>query len=302
MPVLAQRSSAASGAPLAHAPSTRVDRRAPLGVATLPFFVVSSGRSGTKMMERLLGAQAGVEMHHEYLCTHVQPLAVRYTLGLVSAEETAAKLDALHGTAVRLSSAHLFGDSSSKLAWLVEPLRRVFPNARFVHLVRDGRKVCSSYFHKLADECYDDRSYAALLAWLDGRGELPPPEKRYWWNPAPAGYGRFQRIAHHWAETHRTLRRELGALDPTRVRTYRLEDLVANEQPVRELASFLGLDYDCSWSEALQRPHNVNTPVDRPLTPGQRAQLRSIAGDVMREFGYDREPEYAMRYDTTLPA
>ena len=40
---------------------------------TRPIFIVSSGRSGTAMMEKLFGAFPQVEMHHEYMVHHVQP-------------------------------------------------------------------------------------------------------------------------------------------------------------------------------------------------------------------------------------
>jgi len=44
------------------------------------------------------------------------------------------------------------------LSWLIPDLAALFPDAKFVHLVRDGRKVAGSYFRKLGAECYDDRS------------------------------------------------------------------------------------------------------------------------------------------------
>ena len=50
-----------------------------------PFFIVSSGRSGTAMLHKALSAVPGVEMHHEYMVQITQPLAVRRYLGLVEA-------------------------------------------------------------------------------------------------------------------------------------------------------------------------------------------------------------------------
>lgn len=55
-----------------------------MSVTTQLFFIVSSGHSRTQMMEKLSQAFPSVEMHHEYLCIHVQPLAVRYYVGLAS--------------------------------------------------------------------------------------------------------------------------------------------------------------------------------------------------------------------------
>ena len=42
-----------------------------------PFFIVSSGRSGTAMMVKALAAAEGLTIEHEYKVHDVQPLAVR---------------------------------------------------------------------------------------------------------------------------------------------------------------------------------------------------------------------------------
>lgn len=278
-----------------------------MSATTRPFFVLSSGRSGSKMMEELLSAAPEVEIHHEYLCTHVQPLAVKRHLGLIDDRAAQAALRAWHGAAVRYSACRLWGDSSNKLSWLVDVLDSVFPEALFIHLVRDGRKVASSYFHKLADECYDERSVAILSAWLARPDALPepPPEKRYWWpQPRPgtplatrfAAFDRFARIAWHWAESNRAILDRLAYVPPERQLRIRLEDLVASPDRQAELFAFLDLPPLPQAAELLRRPHNVNTPVDRPLTPAQRECLMALAGDVMRLFGYDRRPEYAVEY------
>ncbi|HEY5347723.1 MAG TPA: sulfotransferase, partial [Rhizomicrobium sp.] len=155
-------------------------------MSAAPFFIVSSGRSGTAMLHKALAAVPGVEMHHEYGVQIAQPLAVRRYLGLIDDHETARTLRQTHGAAVHYSPAEHWGDSSNKLSWLIPDLAALFPEARFVHLVRDGRKVASSYFHKLGAECYDDRSNAILQAHYDDplAAPAPPPEKKYWW-PVP---------------------------------------------------------------------------------------------------------------------
>src|SRR5262249_40680909 len=149
-------------------------------------FVVSSGRSGTAMMVKALAAAPGVTIEHEYMVNLVQPLAVRRYQGLAGAKEARGVLSACHGAALRYADAGLWGDSSNKLSWLIPDLAALFPEARFIHLVRDGRKVASSYFHKLAAECYDDRSAKILAAYLADPASVaaPPPEKKYWW-PQP---------------------------------------------------------------------------------------------------------------------
>ncbi|MDT7041847.1 sulfotransferase [Candidatus Nitronereus thalassa] len=276
---------------------------------TKPFFIVSSGRSGTQLMEKVFGLYPQVEMHHEYLCTHVQPLAVRYYMGLISLDEVCQELSTYHGAAINYSTRGFWGDSSNKLSWLIEALDRLFPNAKFIYIVRDGRKVTSSFFHKLGHECYDDRSTNILQNHIDHPDQLsaPPPEKKYWWNLPPAGsamahefrgFNQFQRICFHWGEVNRWIQRTLAPLGESRKRIYKLEELVSNPDAVEDMLSFLGLPIDQEIFSLIKHPHNVGTPIDRLLTDEQRLDLMTIAGDVMRQFGYDRTEEYRMEYDS----
>ncbi|HEX2760606.1 MAG TPA: sulfotransferase, partial [Rhizomicrobium sp.] len=98
---------------------------------TQPFFIVSSGRSGTAMLHKALSSKPGVEMHHEYAVQITQPLAVKRYLGLLSTEETRKVLNETFGAAVRHSRAAHWGDSSNKLSWLIPDLAALFPKARF---------------------------------------------------------------------------------------------------------------------------------------------------------------------------
>jgi hypothetical protein len=278
-----------------------------MAVQTRPFFIVSSGRSGTAMMERLFSAFPQVEMHHEYMVSQVQPAAVKYHMGLIGLGEATHVLRTTHAAAVYYSESPLWGDSSNKLSWLIPVLDRMFPDARFIHLTRDGRKVASSYFHKLAHECYDDRSTAVMQRYYDSRGELPPPppEKKFWWPLPPRGhvqepefltYNQFQRMAFHWAEVNRTVIHHLDSIPAERRHSVRLEDLVARADVRQQFLNFLGLPWDDRIMGLLNRPHNVNRPEDYPLTGEQTVQFNMIAGDVMHMLGYDRRPEYRVAY------
>jgi Sulfotransferase family len=192
------------------------------------------------------------------------------------------------------------------LSWLIPDLAALFPDARFVHLVRDGRKVASSYFHKLGDECYDDHSTAILQAHIDDfRLPAPPPEKKYWW-PLPrkdakdAGsfrkFSQFERIAWHWAELNRVALDELGRLPPERSLFLRLEDLRESPAAVRGLYDFLNLRYQDGAFATFARPHNVNRPEDRLLDENQRDAFEVIAGAMQARLGYADRPEYVVNY------
>jgi hypothetical protein len=272
---------------------------------TQPFFIVSSGRSGTAMLHKVLSAEADVEMHHEYMVNLIQPLAVKRYLDLVPTGEAMRILNESYGAAVRYSDAKLWGDSSNKASWLIPELAAILPNAKFIHLIRDGRKVASSYFHKLGDECYDDRSAAILQAHYDGQMLAPPPEKKYWW-PVPKReslyaplfrkYNQFQRISWHWAEVNRSITDSLAALPKTRSHVVRLEDLYSSPSAVQGLYGFLNLRYRDACFAAFARPHNVNRPEDKPLDARQRMQFEAIACDAMEDYGYANTEEYVVNY------
>jgi hypothetical protein len=272
-----------------------------------PFFIVSSGRSGTAMLHKALSAVAGVEMHHEYMVQIVQPLAVKTYLGLVDPAQTAKMIADTYGAAIHYSQATHWGDSSNKVSWLIPELADAFPDARFVHLVRDGRKVASSYFHKLGDECYDDRSTAILQAHYDAPllNPAPPPEKKYWW-PLPRhgardakrfrAFSQFERICWHWAEVNRLALEELSRLAPEQTMFVRLEELRAAPSEARALYDFLDLPWRDEAYGVFARPHNVNRPEDRLLDAVQRGQFDAIAGDMLARLGYAGCPEYAVNY------
>jgi hypothetical protein len=274
-------------------------------MGAVPFFVVSSGRSGTAMLHKALSAVDTIEMHHEYMVHHIQPLAVRRYLGLATREETAAALTQTYGAAVHYCQRRLWGDSSNKLSWLIGDLCALFPQAKFVHLVRDGRKVAGSFFHKLGDECYDDRSTAILKAWAEDGALMPPPEKKYWWPRPKAGdaggeafdrLDQFGRIAWHWAEINRTILDGLETVPHNQKLFVRLEDLRADETILQNLYTFLDVPYCAAYFAMFQRPHNVNRPEDTPLTPDQRGVFETVAGAMMERLGYGDRSEYVVNY------
>ncbi|HEY0107667.1 MAG TPA: sulfotransferase [Rhizomicrobium sp.] len=272
-----------------------------------PFFIVSSGRSGTAMLHKALSAEPGVEMHHEYMVHVAQPLAVRRYQGLIGAAEALTGIVRTHAAAAHYSAAAQWGDSSNKLSWLIPELAQAMPQAKFVHLVRDGRKVAGSYHRKLGDECYDDRSTAILQAHVDDPSAVPapPPEKKYWW-PVPRrgdpmaqafrGFDQFERICWHWAQINRVILEALAALPAARQIFVRLEELHQSPRAVQGLYDFLDLPCRDDAFAIFARPHNVNRPEDRLLDARERARFDAIAGGMMERLGYADRAEYVVNY------
>ena len=271
---------------------------------TQPIFILGSGRSGTRMMYKLFAGLEGVESHHEYLCTHIQKYAIMYSMKLIDKAAIKEKIQALHGAAIYYSNSHIWIDASNKLSWIIEPLYELFPNAKFINLIRDGRKVVASYYFKLSNEIYDDKSSQIMLKWLRQGGVMPPPEKKYWWRFPIKGepfyeefshFNQIQRISYQWAKSYETIENSLKKIPEENYFEVKLEAL-KDQSVFRKMLNFMGIDYSDELWEYLQTPQGVIMPINFKLNKKQMTQFYEIAGDMMKALGYEDQPIYDLRY------
>jgi hypothetical protein len=172
------------------------------------------------------------------------------------------------------------GDKSPGYVRRIGKLHALWPEAKFVHLIRDGRDVCLS----IAKWRKADHSAGQFATWADD----PIGTTALWW------------------ERSVRLGREAGVvLGPALYREVRYEELV--ESPAREcrsLCSFLGIPYE----EAMLRFHEGRTQrapglsakkAWLPPTSGLRdwhvqmssddvERFEAAAGDLLAELGYPR--------------
>jgi hypothetical protein len=168
-----------------------------------------------------------------------------------------------------------WGDKTPLYMQYLPLLERLFPTARFVHLVRDGRDAALSF--------------------------LGMPEgivTRTWSHPRSVAD-----FACQWAtevEAARTLGSRVG---PGRYLEIRYEALVAEpERELQAICSFAGLAYKADMlrhSEGVDvsaKPHQAS--LKRPLTPGLRdwraqmapddaAAFEDVAGELLAGVGYE---------------
>lgn len=124
------------------------------------FFVVGAARSGTTLLTRLLSAHPRIHLHHERRVLElagvagallrtggrgVEPNPPRDVLARDLARgrsyaEAVLQAGAPDGTV-------WFGDKYPPYAGQIPTLAAVWPQARFIHIVRDGRGVVASWLH-----------------------------------------------------------------------------------------------------------------------------------------------------------
>lgn len=270
-----------------------------------PIFIVSSGRSGTAMMHKILSQDKFIECHHEYLCNHVQQVACLWEMKYLKKSVALEQIEKIYSPALRYSQMPIFIDSSNKTSWIIDLLFELYPNSKFIHLIRDGRKVVSSFYHKLRNECYDDRSVYILQNAIENNEILPPPEKKYYW-PIPffsiskwqifKELDQFGRICWYWGEVNSRIEDNLRNLPKNQYIQIKLEELVSSRKIVKHLFNFIEAEYREDYFIQLQIPHNVNRPSDILLSQKERMTLDLLAGEFMSKYGYDQTREYKMQY------
>jgi hypothetical protein len=279
-----------------------------------PFvFVVGCPRSGTTLLHRLLDAHPEIALVHETLwipkfwaqrvgvstdgwvtpdlvpnlVSHrrferlgITPDEVRQLVegnGRVPYADFVTALFDLFGAA---RGKRLAGDKTPGYVREIPILHELWPRARFVHLIRDGRDVCLSAL----DWGKADKIFREHSLWADE----PVTTAALWWE-------RCVRLG-----------REAGrSLPPALYHEVRYETLVADaENACRELCEFLGVAYDDSmlhFHEGKTRAASGLSTKRRWLPPTEglrdwqaqmpRAAVREFeaaAGDLLDELGYER--------------
>lgn len=275
-------------------------------------FVVGCPRSGTTLLRRMLDAHPALAMTPE---THWIPVWFERRIGMTrdgfAGPDLVSRLLAypkfrrtglgrdeleslLAGGPVTYSrfvsgffdlygharGKDLVGDKTPGYVRRLFLLHELFPQARFVHLIRDGRDVCLS-----------------AINWP----KVVNLARRFpTWNEQPAV------TAALWWEWHVRAGREGGSsLGPALYHELRYEALVADPAGAcRELCAFLELPFD----EAMLRFHEGRTRRDAgldakkawlPPTPGLRdwrsemspedvERFEAAAGGLLEELGYER--------------
>jgi hypothetical protein len=252
---------------------TRSHERA---AARRPIFVVGSPRSGTTFLASNLGAQPGLVDLGE-----VKPLkAAIPSLAQAPTAEAAVQVRRILGRIRRLG---LVGslrevEQTPETAFVLAAALRAYPDARAVHLVRDGRDVVCSLL---------ERGWlSAERSGSDDIGAAYGAHARFWVEPERIDEFRTasdaRRAAWAW-------RRYVSAARSVGERTLELryETLASDPATAAEqLAEHLGLDRGL-LAETLTAAHTRS--VGRwltQLTSEQLADVEREAGPLLRELGY----------------
>ena len=240
------------------------------------FFVMGVGRSGTSILGYALSLHPQLFVSHELrvleLALHAAALLDQHGEPLAQEPRGYSPLGLAFGAAFAeaLGVAQLehegkaggvYADKYPPYGSQLGALKNLFPKARFVHILRDGRDVVSSAA----------RAFVADRGWRRER-EIPG----------------IQALAQHWARELRLAQREGQALGRARYHELRYEELLAQPQTVlAALLEFLGLEAGDSLARmaAVLRP---GPDWRSSLSPAQLSEFDSVpaARALLAELGY----------------
>jgi hypothetical protein len=268
-----------------------------------PIFLVGAGRSGTTMLRLILNGHSQIRIPSEawFIGDMLQHLPLSGSLTkshlkqacdlilshdrwkdwncpddvlrktvLEAGQVTLSELiDLLFRSCSRMGTKTIWGEKSPKHSYCVQKLHQVFPGARFIHLVRDGRDVCATMI------------------------------KRGWYE------GSLRRCAMAWSGTVGAAF-AAHAFGPERYLQVRFEDIVIRtEDVVRDICRFLDvayepqmLDYTAKVDQEIQvwergiheklyrAPDAREIGKAKGLGPWRLLLIESIAGKNLRKAGY----------------
>jgi hypothetical protein len=266
-----------------------------------PFVIVGSARSGTTLVRMFLNSHSDVAVppesrfivelwrgesivdvsetlealaaHPRYQLWELPIEAVRAGLRASTRAPYADVIAAAYRAYAQSRDKGRWGDKTPRYVQHIPFLASLFPNSRFVHIIRDGRNVALSY----ADVPFGPKTVARAAAlWADRVG---------------AGV------------------REGRALGEDRYLELRYEDLVSDvEDRVRSLCDFLDLTFEREMleytergaSDALPRARLYNPHVAEKPIPSVRSWeeqmpdahveiFEAVAGDLLTGLGYPRQ-------------
>jgi hypothetical protein len=258
-----------------------------------PFFIVGCGRSGTTLLRTMLSQHPQVAIPLEslfiidYLRARPKPafslqklMACEYELvewglevvpddlkGCVTAKEL---VDRVHELYMRKHGKTIWGQKTPRFVRYGELLKANYPQAKFIHLIRDPRAVVSSL---IRSNVHQSNAYFAARRWLkDVKAGLALKEEY-----------------------------------PADVLEVRYEDLVSKPEGIlQQVCAFLGLSFDPAMleyqdagateyggyyekvhSNLKERPNANRIEAWRKhLLPREIALVESLCGETMRALGY----------------
>ena len=155
----------------------------------------------------------------------------------------------------------------------IAQLIKVFPNAKFIHIIRDGRAVAFSLLN---------------VDWWN-------EHKVWWWGQKTPrqwkaeGNNQLEMAARNWVEEIYEIQNGLKYLSADQICEIRYEELASNYLNIlTKIIDFIGLYQDPTWFEAIKSlsVKNKNITWQKKISKEGQAIINKIQSDTLKRLGY----------------
>jgi hypothetical protein len=177
----------------------------------------------------------------------------------------------------RRAGKSMWADKVPDYGFFMQQLQLIWPECRFIHLIRDGRDVALSM------------SKHPGFQWIVTAGEATwcSAAFRSYFNAVDPVEQPLSAYAGRWNHSIRRIRDEATRIRPGTYREVRYEAILSDPEAVMaELAAFAGIDTDAAWLEGL-RPHIRMEKLSPRRDSEVEAAMSGAPGELMLTLGYD---------------
>ena len=267
-------------------------------------FILGSGRCGTYSFYKSMEKLKNVEAHHEFFFEPTLRIATLYQMKKISKNTVKNFLKQNHYFSIKNSQKKIWVNACNALPWISDVLIEMFPDAKFLHLVRNGKKVVSSFYNKFNNEMYRDENVKKLKDHLSNQKKNKLSSEKKYWRPIPINnkqdlkkfisLGQFYRICKYWNEINFKIENSLKNTEKKLL--FKLEDIVLKKK-IKELSHFFGINkkYMQHFYDTFKKPTNVSIPKNIILTKKQNKIFNDVCGAQMMKYKYGKI-EYEVKY------
>ncbi len=232
-----------------------------------PVFVLSTGRTGTKLLTTILSHDPGLMIAHKPHpeLTHYANMAYQQD---GDGRNLEYMIDACRYESIRdcylLEKRYV--ETNNRITYFCHQLAELYPRSKFVHLERDVYAFVASGF---------SRNWYTYQKLFDEGRITPKPGSKWDWE----SLSQVEKITWLWLETNAFIKEFAKKLDPARSFYLSSESLYSSAEDVKSLLDFLDIESIdiATIRKSLKRPVNAQPSRKRKhLSDEQRDQIRSF--------------------------
>ncbi len=251
-------------------------------------FVVSTGRSGSQTLSMVLTQSPDMLCLHEPHPQLVKESAA-FRYGRLNLDDA---VELLRRTRPARLEGRRYGETNNRLALLLPAVRRAFPEAQIIWLLRDGRSFVASELQRGAYRRLSPLPWRRSKwdRWRLSGAAARAVEPQQW-----ESWSAFEKICWQWGWVNRLIASDLADLGPEQKRVLRIEDLASQLPDLSTWLDIESVSFHIPRSNARREvPEEVRQATRHPnavaevagwegWTRRQREIFERHAGDVMDE-------------------